>query len=59
MKSVIALLFLSFAAFAAAQTTATPTSTLSPAEQSMANARKEIAKKPRQFSMIMHKFFKC
>jgi tetratricopeptide (TPR) repeat protein len=50
MKNLIALLALSFAAVALAQTpTAAPTS-LTPAEQSIAAARKEIDKKPGQFS---------
>jgi tetratricopeptide (TPR) repeat protein len=50
MKKLIALLALSFASVALAETpTAAPTS-LTPAEQSIAAARKEIDKKPAQFS---------
>jgi len=52
MKNFIAVLILSLAAVGFAQTSS-PTSaatSLSPAEQGMANARKEIAKKPGQFA---------
>ena len=48
MKNLIAILILGLAAMAPAQTP-TPEK-LTPAEQSIANARKEIAKKPAQFS---------
>lgn len=48
MKNLIALLLLAFTALAAAQTTEKPN--LSPAEQSIAEAKKAIDKKPAQYS---------
>ena len=50
MKKLIALLILSLSAVAFAQTPVAAKSSLTPAEQSIAAARKEIAKKPAQFS---------
>ncbi len=50
MKKLMALLALSLTAVAFAQTPLAEKSSLSPAEQSIAAARKEIAKKPAQFS---------
>jgi tetratricopeptide (TPR) repeat protein len=49
MKKLIALLTLTLTTYAAAQSTAAKTS-LTPAEQSIATAKKEIAKKPAQFA---------
>ncbi len=54
MKKMIVLLMLTIALNASAQTTAMPTPRLSPAEQSMAAARKEIEKKPDQFAGYNH-----
>src|ERR1035438_7768323 len=53
MKTMIALLMLSFTLYAPAQNSA-PTPPLSPAEQSIAAARKEIDKKPDQFAGYNH-----
>ncbi len=50
MKKLFALLILSLSAAAFAQTAVVEKTALSPAEQSIANARKEIAKKPALFS---------
>ena len=50
MKKLVALLILSLSAVAFAQTPVAAKSSLTPAEQSIAAARKEIAKKPAQFS---------
>lgn len=51
MKKLIALLFLSLTTFVPAQTpgSSTDKSTLTPAEQSIASAQKEIAKKPMSY----------
>jgi tetratricopeptide (TPR) repeat protein len=54
MKTIVAFLLLSFAVYVPAQNTPTPTSQLSPAEQSMAAAKKEIDKKPDQFAGYNH-----
>jgi tetratricopeptide (TPR) repeat protein len=54
MKTMIVLLMLTIALNAPAQTTPMPTPRLSPAEQSMAAARKEIEKKPDQFAGYNH-----
>jgi tetratricopeptide (TPR) repeat protein len=50
MKKLFALLILSLSAAAFAQTAVVEKTALSPAEQSIANARKEIARKPALFS---------
>jgi tetratricopeptide (TPR) repeat protein len=50
MKNLMALLALSLSAVAFAQTPVAEKTSLSPAEQSIAAAQKEIAKKPGQFS---------
>ncbi|HET6178439.1 MAG TPA: tetratricopeptide repeat protein [Candidatus Sulfotelmatobacter sp.] len=54
MKKLIALLALSLGAVAFAQTPVAETSALSPAEKSIAAARKEIANKPAQFGGYNH-----
>ena len=54
MKAKVALLTLSFALYAPAQNSPMPALQLSPAEQSMAAARKEIENKPDQFSGYNH-----
>jgi tetratricopeptide (TPR) repeat protein len=54
MKKMIVLLMLTIALNAPAQTTPMPTPRLSPAEQSIAAARKEIEKKPDQFAGYNH-----
>jgi tetratricopeptide (TPR) repeat protein len=54
MKMIIALLMLSFAQSAPAQNKPAPNPQLSPAEQSMAAARREIEKKPDQFAGYNH-----
>ena len=54
MKTMIAILMFSFALYAPAQNTSAPSPQLSPAEQSMAAAQKEIAKKPDQFAAYNH-----
>ena len=50
MKKLIALSLLTLATMVAAQTPAAEKSALSPAEQSIAAAKKEIERKPTQFS---------
>ena len=50
MKNLIAILALSLSAVAFAQTPVAEKTSLTPAEQSIAAAKKEIAKKPAQFS---------
>jgi tetratricopeptide (TPR) repeat protein len=54
IKTTIALLLLSFVLYAPAQNATTPAAQLSPAEQSMAAARKEIDKKSDQFAGYNH-----
>ena len=54
MKNIVALLLLSLSAVAFAQTPVAATSALSPAEKSMAAARKEIASKPAQYAGYNH-----
>jgi tetratricopeptide (TPR) repeat protein len=54
MKMIAATLMFSFALYAPAQNAPATTAKLSPAEQSMAAARKEIEKKPDQFSGYNH-----
>jgi tetratricopeptide (TPR) repeat protein len=54
MKTAIALLILNFALYAPAQNKTAPAAQLSPAEQSMVAAKKEIEKKPDQFSGYNH-----
>jgi tetratricopeptide (TPR) repeat protein len=54
MKMIIALLMLSFAQSSPAQNKPAPNPQLSPAEQSMAAARREIEKKPDQFAGYNH-----
>jgi len=49
MKKLIALLTLTLSTYVAAQSTIVKTS-LTPAEQSIATAKKEIGKKPAQFA---------
>src|SRR5690242_12152238 len=50
MKQIIAVLFLGLAVTTFAQTQVAEKSSLSPAQQSMATAQKEIAKKPALYS---------
>ena len=50
MKKQLAILILCLSSGAFAQTAIVEKTSLSPAEQSIANARKEVAKKPTQFS---------
>jgi tetratricopeptide (TPR) repeat protein len=54
MKTTIAAFILSFALYAPAQKPATTTLQMSPAEQSIAAAKKEIEKKPDQFAGYNH-----
>ncbi len=54
MRTKIALMILTFVLYAPAQTAPAPNAKLSPAEQSMAAARKEIDKKPDQLSGYNH-----
>jgi tetratricopeptide (TPR) repeat protein len=54
MKTMVAILMLAFALNAPAQNSAAPSPQLSPAEQSIAAARKEIEKKPDQFAGYNH-----
>lgn len=54
MKTVLALLTLSFALYAPAQNRPASISQLSPAERSIAAARKEIEKRPDQFAGYNH-----
>jgi tetratricopeptide (TPR) repeat protein len=54
MKTMVAILMLAFALHAPAQNSAAPGPQLSPAEQSIAAARKEIEKKPDQFAGYNH-----
>src|ERR1700687_3661575 len=54
MKTTIALLIMTFALYASAQNGPAPGAKLSPAEQSIAAAKKEIDKKPDQFSGYNH-----
>ena len=54
MKKLVALLWFSLSAVTFAQTPAPATTPLSPAEKSMAAARKEIANKPAQYAGYNH-----
>ncbi len=54
MKKLVALLFLSLSTAAFAQTPVAETTTLSPAEKSIAAARKEITNKPAQYAGYNH-----
>jgi tetratricopeptide (TPR) repeat protein len=54
MKTIVAILMLAFTLHAPAQNSAAPRPQLSPAEQSIAAARKEIEKKPDQFAGYNH-----
>jgi tetratricopeptide (TPR) repeat protein len=54
MKKLVALLFLSLSTAAFAQTPVAETTTLSPAEKSIAAARKEITNKPAQHAGYNH-----
>jgi tetratricopeptide (TPR) repeat protein len=54
MKTTIALLMLSYTLYAPAQNNPAPSPQLSPAEQSIAAAKKEIEKKPNQFAGYNH-----
>jgi tetratricopeptide (TPR) repeat protein len=54
IKTTIALLIMTFALYAPAQNGPTPGAKLSPAEQSIATAKKGIDKKPDQFSGYNH-----
>ena len=54
MKKLVALLFLSLSAVAFAQTPVAETTSLSPAEKSIAAARKEITNQPAQYAGYNH-----
>ena len=59
MKKLVAPLFLSLSTAAFAQTPVAETTTLSPAEKSIAAARKEITNKPAQYAATIISRLRC